>query len=250
MRRRLFYGRGGAYLIRRRPGARSVVSIGLLVLALTVGGITQAHRITNLSPHHSAATPAHVGESSSVAQRLLYSADQLSRNVRGSLEGLTAAGSVADVAITHYGVSYAGNSLGCGGATYASDDASIVAVGPGRNADWPCGTLLLICGPGGCIVGERQDGCPGCDNFHIDLSEEGLLLVCGPGSGVCRGSVEALAPACELNNGRPVSRAHTVADSRLGFVAAMTEVALQDRTANLLELRTDLAAGHCTATAP
>jgi hypothetical protein len=81
--------------------------------------------------------------------------------------------------------------MGCGG-VYASEDETIVAVGPEREAQLPCGTLLAVCGPGGCVLAVRQDGCPGCGPGVFDLSEAGLARVCGPGSGVCRALLQPL----------------------------------------------------------
>jgi len=51
---------------------------------------------------------------------------------------------------------------------------------------------LRVCGPAGCIVGLRQDGCPGCGVNHLDLSESGIAIVCGPGAGRCRVEIEVL----------------------------------------------------------
>ncbi len=124
------------------------------------------------------------------------------------------------VTATHYctgysGCGYEGNSLGCGG-TYSSFNESIVAVGPSRYAEWPCGTQLRVCeaatgrtlaqepntqeayGAGlsrvqtlRCISVVRQDSCPGCSHYLIDLSEAGFERVCGPLSvGVCEVTIE------------------------------------------------------------
>lgn len=93
---------------------------------------------------------------------------------------------------TRYGEAYNGQALGCGGGHYSSADASIAAVGPEREAEWPCGTYLRVCGPAGCADVIRKDGCPGCSAYVIDLSEAGLWLVCGPGSGVCRVTIQKM----------------------------------------------------------
>jgi hypothetical protein len=180
------------------------------------------------------------GSLDAAALRILDSAAQISRDVRRSTDGLTPVELVPDVAVTHYGPSFNGQKLGCSDSRYASVNGGIIAVGPERSTEWPCGTVLRVCGPGGCMVGERQDGCPGCDAYHIDVSEEGLYLVCGPGSGVCRASVEVFSPRCE------VASAHVVAEAgvaemtaELRLLAALAEAALQDRTANLLDIASD-----------
>jgi len=76
---------------------------------------------------------------------------------------------------------------------YSSEDETIAAVGPAHDAEWPCGADLRICGPAGCAVVQRKDGCPGCSAYVIDLSEAGVLKVCGPGSGVCRARIQPMA---------------------------------------------------------
>ena len=87
---------------------------------------------------------------------------------------------------THYGESYHGQTMGCGGA-YDTNNTAIVAVSPDRYADWPCGTEMRVTGPAGSIVVVRTDSCPGCSGNHIDLSEAGFVAVCGPlASGTCR----------------------------------------------------------------
>jgi hypothetical protein len=167
------------------------------------------------------------------------------------VDGLSSVALVEDVAVTHYGESYNGLKLGCSAETYSSDNASIVAVGPERSAEWPCGTVLRVCGPGGCIVGQRQDGCPGCGSHVIDLSEEGIYLVCGPGSGVCQASVEVIArPVCHGTTGSLVSEAGAGRSlASIQLFAELAETALEDRTADLLDLGSDghLPAAICTA---
>lgn len=171
-----------------------------------------------------------------MANQLLESASQLAEGVRRSVDGLTPLGTIDGAYVTHYGKSFNGQSLGCDASPYSSDDASIVAVGPSRDSEWPCGTILRICGPGGCLVAEREDGCPGCGPYHVDLSEQGLYLVCGPGSGVCQASVEAFSPACRIAATRGGS---AVEGSPLELFATLAETALKDRTANLLDLTND-----------
>ena len=192
-----------------------------------------------------------------MAQQILDSAAQLSQDIRRSTDGLTPIELVDDVAVTHYGVSYNGQILGCGDGKYSSDNGSIVAVGPERDAEWPCGTVLRVCGPGGCMIGERQDSCPGCDAYLIDLSEEGLYLVCGPGSGVCQASVEAFTqpsvqtfiPGCQVTGGALVSEVGGVREGAgMKLFAVLAEAALADRTANLLDLTRDPTPGAAVCT--
>jgi hypothetical protein len=91
---------------------------------------------------------------------------------------------------THYGVSYNGSRMGCVGDPYSSENETIVAVGYMHNSEWPCGTPLRVCGVAGCIVGFRQDTCPGCGSYHIDLSEAGINKACGDQAHVCRVGIE------------------------------------------------------------
>jgi hypothetical protein len=91
---------------------------------------------------------------------------------------------------THYGVQYNGSIMGCMGEPYSSDNETIIAVGAVHNAEWPCGTQMRVCGLAGCIVGSRQDSCPGCGAYHLDLSEAGIMLACGDQAHVCRVGIE------------------------------------------------------------
>jgi hypothetical protein len=233
------HGHGGTYLSFRRPGTRGFVSIAFLVVALIAGGLTASHRITTLfaEPATVEVAPRDPGISAEVvANQFLESASQLAEGVRHSVDGLTPLSTIDEAWVTHYGKSFNGQALGCDGRPYASNDGSIVAVGPALDAEWPCGTILHICGPGGCIVAEREDGCPGCGAYHVDLSEEGLLLVCGPGSGVCKARVGAFAPACHVATARNSSASQS---TPLQLFATLAEVALGDRTAGLLDLDND-----------
>jgi hypothetical protein len=192
------------------------------------------------------------GSLDAAALRILDSAAQISRDVRRSTDGLTPVELVPDVAVTHYGPSFNGQKLGCSEARYASDNGGIIAVGPERSAEWPCGTVLRVCGPGGCMVGERQDGCPGCDAYHIDVSEEGLYLVCGPGSGVCRASIEVFAPSCGVLGASDVAGSvENGPNAELRLLAELAEAALADRTANLLDIGAgESPDGVCSVQAP
>ena len=80
--------------------------------------------------------------------------------------------------VTHYGESYNGQRMGCGGIYYSSD-ISIAAVGYPYSTAYPCGAVLELEGPGGTLTVIRQDTCPGCGSGLIDLSEAGIIQVCG-----------------------------------------------------------------------
>ena len=210
------------------------MSIGFLVVALIAGGLTSSHRLASffdepVSAKVQAATPE--ARLDDVAAQLLDSASLLAKGVMHSVEGLTPLGALDAAWVTHYGESFNGQALGCEAGLYSSDNAGIVAVGQEHDARWPCGTVLRICGPGGCIVAQRADGCPGCGANHVDLSEEGLLLVCGPGSGVCQARVEAFELPCQVPSARRAASGGPVET-----LAALAEVALADRTASLLDL--------------
>ena len=98
---------------------------------------------------------------------------------------------------THYGESYNGSPMGCispNGSRqyYDSNNPTILAVGPTRYAEWPCGTQLLITGPAGTIQVTRTDSCPGCSHNVIDLSELGNELVCGSPPHTCRVTIQVM----------------------------------------------------------
>jgi hypothetical protein len=93
---------------------------------------------------------------------------------------------------THYGISYQGGVLGCGTGYYDTMNPDIVAVGPSRYKEWPCGTKLRICGPAGCILATRHDACPGCTGRVLDLSEEGNRRVCGVPAHTCRATIQVV----------------------------------------------------------
>jgi hypothetical protein len=91
--------------------------------------------------------------------------------------------------ITSYNDALAGSTLGCNGyGVYNPDDPTVIAVGPDYYEEWPCGTRLGLCGIDAqsgvitnCIVGIRQDSCPGCISIHLDVSRAAFELLCGPG---------------------------------------------------------------------
>jgi len=98
--------------------------------------------------------------------------------------GNTATPSPDQFSVTRYADSLEGNSLGCTQyGTYDPDNPLIVAVGPARHFEWPCGTLLQVCGPAGCLIALRADSCPGCGPNHIDMSRAGVIAVCGNPNG-------------------------------------------------------------------
>ena len=75
---------------------------------------------------------------------------------------------------------FTGRSMGCTGAgPYKPTDVTIVAVGPSLYDQFPCGTNIEVCGPKGCLTGQRKDACPGCKGAHVDVSRAGLAAVCG-----------------------------------------------------------------------
>ncbi len=93
---------------------------------------------------------------------------------------------------TMYAPSLAGNTLGCNGyGVYDPANQTVVAVGPALYDTFPCGTVLQICGPGGCIVAAREDSCPGCGGADIDMSTAGVTAVCGDGVLECEVTISS-----------------------------------------------------------
>ena len=93
--------------------------------------------------------------------------------------------------------------LACGG-IYASDNPSIVAVGPSRNGEFPCGTFVQICGAIGCLVGQRVDSCPGCSANLVDLSEAGIAQACGVNTSTCEVTMQKVAPQVRVLEEAPL----------------------------------------------
>jgi hypothetical protein len=104
---------------------------------------------------------------------------------------LVPVGYLFDVTATHYGFYFAGLPMGCWG-IYDPYDPTILAVGPALAQWWPCGTQVQVCGHLGCIVAVRQDSCPGCGPYLIDLSEAGIAMVCGEGTSTCDVQIQEL----------------------------------------------------------
>jgi hypothetical protein len=103
--------------------------------------------------------------------------------------------------ITRYSDNLAGETLGCSGyGVYNPDNATVVAVGPEHWDEWACGQSIGVCGVDpttgailGCIVGVRQDSCPGCVGYDLDLSRAAFEIVCGPTASRCTAIVTPLS---------------------------------------------------------
>jgi hypothetical protein len=229
------------------------VSIGTLVVAVIAGGLTSNQHIATFFDEPAIVEARQEPEPKpepgleTVANQLLDTVQSLTEGVQHSVSGLEPISAVDQAWVTHYGERFNGRTLGCETGTYSSDDASIVAVSYERNKEWGCGTILKICGPGGCLVAERVDTCPGCGADHVDLSEQGLEVVCGPGAGVCQASVAAYEPACEIRAPSPGADQN----GSMELFVMLAEIALKDRTAGMLDLeQEELRTKTCVAQAP
>jgi len=106
--------------------------------------------------------------------------------------------------ITHYGDRFQDRGLGCSGyGDYSSDDPTIIAVKPTLYRALPCGSVLQLCGPGGCLTAARKDSCPGCQPNGFDLSEAAFHRVCGDSDGVCNASVKVMKVCERRHMGKP-----------------------------------------------
>jgi hypothetical protein len=195
------------YLISIRPGVRGLFAIGLLVIAFSAGGLVTS-QTKNSAPAAQKPTAPEIAtaveptpaitrlHSETAALRYVVdSSVELAEHVAHAVRPPEAVTAPIQSQVTHYGEQYNGRILGCGNGYYSSDNPTIVAVGPARSAEMPCGTQLLVCGPGGCIIAHRQDSCPGCSPYVFDLSESGFLAVCGIPTGVCSSTV-AVVQTC------------------------------------------------------
>jgi hypothetical protein len=124
---------------------------------------------------------------------------EMAEHIAESVQPPTALTAPMPSLVTHYGESFNGSILGCGTGYYSSDNPTIVAVSPAREGEMPCGTLLQICGYGGCITAQRQDACPGCSAILFDLSESAFLAVCGQPTGVCEATVSIVETCTSLS---------------------------------------------------
>jgi LysM repeat protein len=92
-----------------------------------------------------------------------------------------------------YSDSLTGNSLACPAAGfYSPNDFTVVAFGPARSAQFPCGSPIEVCGLTSCITGLRKDSCPGCSPDGIDVSRAAFRLLCGSAANSCSVRVRTL----------------------------------------------------------
>jgi len=190
------------YLIITRSGARNVFAIGFLAIALLSGGIVtldfanfrhaptaQVFEPDTVEFPPLAIVPRH--ENRTLTSVLAGTLD-LIEHVSSAVRPPTPVTPPMKALVTHYGESYNGQVLGCGYGLYSSDNPTIVAVSPERYGEMPCGTMLQICGDGGCIIATRQDACPGCSGSLFDLSESAFAGVCGVPTGVCSATINVV----------------------------------------------------------
>jgi hypothetical protein len=194
---------GSEYLSWPRPEARGFLIIALLVLALMLKGGHLTGEYSKANRHQQIAVPTlrALQQSWSVSVTANSWSGVLSP-APGDTELLAAEPTHEQDAApstpiirgwaTAYGVSYQGGVLGCGTGYYDTGNPDIIAVGPSRYAEWPCGTKLRVCGPAGCIIATRHDACPGCSPYVLDLSEAGNKLVCGDPPFTCRATMQLI----------------------------------------------------------
>lgn len=86
--------------------------------------------------------------------------------------------------VTHYGVSYHGQQMGCEGSGLYDTNNSWIIAAP-KHSGLKCGDLVYVSGPAGVNMGIVLDSCPGCRSTNLDLSEAGIARVCGLGADYC-----------------------------------------------------------------
>jgi hypothetical protein len=172
------------------------LSIGLLVLAFSTGGRSSEENpglLSNWEWELTSETLSETLEAEVGGLQIVMETELAPEEVPAAPPSIVVpTGPLYDIIATHYGVAYNGRTLGCGTGYYTSDNISILAVGPSRNSEWPCGTLLQICGPLACNLVTRHDACPGCSRNVVDLSEAGLDLLCGYQTSTCRVTIQKI----------------------------------------------------------
>ena len=187
-------------------------AIGFLVIVLLLGGEGEA----DLDPRPPNATPALAQAPDSetpdmpglnVMAELLSALSDTLQQLQ-SLKQPSTPSEPVSAWITHYADRFNQRTVGCHDyGLYSSDDPTIVAVNPTLYEEIPCGSLLELCGPGGCLLAARKDSCPGCRPDGFDLSEAGFQEVCGDADGVCTASVRVLTTCQVRKFGKPAHEA-------------------------------------------
>jgi hypothetical protein len=201
-------------LLTGKTTFRGYIGIGLVVIGLLAvgdgGHFINAHQASAQVPE--AEIPAMAPQAEALTAPVITSGllgvlSSLIQDMHSLVE--PAAGSQPMPAwITHYGERFNEKGVGCYDyGDYSSEDPTIVAVNPTLYEHLPCGTLLELCGPGGCMVAARKDSCPGCRPDGFDLSEAGFKKVCGDSDGVCTATVQVLT-VCQVRKfGTPAEEA-------------------------------------------